>query len=380
MEFAMTLDERLSLRQELLDADHKFILDLPKVELHVHIEGTLTPELRWELAKRNNQTLKLERTGTVYHSLEQLRESYNLIQPRPGHRIDNAEESFTFFEAYYGGFEVLITEQDFYDLAMNYFERAAAMNVRYCEPFFDPQGHTRRGVAFQTIMDAFHKAQKEAEARLNLKSKWIMCFLRDMPVESARETYESVLAYKDMVIGIGLDSDENDRPPLMFEEIYNRARKEGFRITAHCDVGQKDTHRNIRQVASDLGSTGADRIDHGLNAAQDPELIRTIKERGIGMTTTPWGYLRHEPVDEIFPRIRTLFDAGIPLAIASDDPAYMEDCWILHDMLLVKKMCDFSDEEMVRLTKHTINMCWADETVKNEIRKELDEVLLNHSK
>ncbi|OBS28439.1 hypothetical protein FPOA_02377 [Fusarium poae] len=379
MEFAMSLDERLSLRQELLDAEHEFILDLPKVELHVHIEGTLTPELRWNLAKRNNQTLKLERTGTVYHSLEQLRESYNLIQPRPGHRIDNAEESFTFFEAYYGGFEVLVTEQDFYDLAMNYFERATAMNVRYCEPFFDPQGHTRRGVAFHTIMDGFHRAQKEAEARLNLKSKWIMCFLRDMSVQSAMETYESVLPYKDIVIGIGLDSDENDRPPLMFAEVYSRARKDGFRITAHCDVGQKDTHRNIRQVVSDLGSTGADRIDHGLNAAQEPELIRTIKERGIGMTITPWGYLRHEPVDEIFPRIRTLFDAGIPLAIASDDPAYMEDCWILHDMLLVKKMCQFSVEEMVRLARDSVDMCWADEAVKSAIRQELDAVLAKHS-
>ncbi|UZP35163.1 hypothetical protein NXS19_002979 [Fusarium pseudograminearum] len=365
MEFAMTLDERLSLRQELLDADNKFILDIPKVELHVHIEGTLTPELRWELAKRNNQTLKLERTGTVYRSLEQLRESYTIIQPRPGHRIDNTEESFTFFEAYYGGFEVLVTEQDFYDLAMNYFERAAAVNVRYCEPFFDPQGHTRRGVAFHTIMDGFRRAQKEAEARLNLKSKWIMCFLRDEP---------------DMVVGIGLDSDENDRPPLMFADVYNRARKDGFRITAHCDVGQKDTHQNIRQVASDLGSTGADRIDHGLNAAQDPELIRVIKERGIGMTITPWGYLRHEPVEEIFPRIRTLFNAGIPLSIGSDDPAYMEDCWILHDLLLVKKMCDFSDEDMVRLTSHSVDMCWADEKVKDEIRQELDEVLAKHSK
>ncbi|EKJ72952.1 hypothetical protein FPSE_06848 [Fusarium pseudograminearum CS3096] len=380
MEFAMTLDERLSLRQELLDADDKFILDIPKVELHVHIEGTLTPELRWELAKRNNQTLKLERTGTVYRSLEQLRESYTIIQPRPGHRIDNTEESFTFFEAYYGGFEVLVTEQDFYDLAMNYFERAAAMNVKYCEPFFDPQGHTRRGVAFHTIMNGFRRAQKEAEARLNLKSKWIMCFLRDESVKSAMETYESVLPYKDMVVGIGLDSDENDRPPLMFAEVYNRARKDGFRITAHCDVGQKDTHQNIRQVASDISSTGADRIDHGLNAAQDPELIRVIKERGIGMTITPWGYLRHEPVDEIFPRIRTLFDAGIPLSIGSDDPAYMEDCWILHDLLLVKKMCDFSDEDMVRLTSHSVDMCWADEKVKDEIRQELDEVLAKHSK
>jgi adenosine deaminase len=168
MEFAMTLQERLALRQELLDANDKFVFDLPKVELHVHIEGTLIPELRWKLAKRNNQTLKLERTGTVYHSLEQLKESYTIIQARPGHRIDNTEESFTFFEAYYGGFEVLVTEQDFYDLAMNYFEHAASMNVRYCEPFFDPQGHTRRGVSFETMMEGFRRAQEEAEKRLNV--------------------------------------------------------------------------------------------------------------------------------------------------------------------------------------------------------------------
>ncbi|KAM0288340.1 hypothetical protein ACHAO9_007244 [Fusarium lateritium] len=380
MEFAMSLKERLALRQELLDANDKFVLDLPKVELHVHIEGTLTPELRWKLAKRNNQTLKLERTGTVYHSLEQLKESYTIIEARPGHRIDNTEESFTFFEAYYGGFEVLVTEQDFYDLAMNYFEHAASMNVRYCEPFFDPQGHTRRDVSFETMMEGFRKAQEEAEKRLKIKSKWIMCFLRDMSAESAMEHYEAVLPYREMVVGIGLDSDENDRPPSMFAEVYNKARQAGFRITAHCDVGQKDTHQNIRQVASDLGEGGADRIDHGLNAAQDPELMSIIKGRGIGMTLTPWGYLRHEPVEEIFPRIRTLYDAGIPIAIASDDPAYMEDCWILHGMLLAKKMCGFSDDDMVVLTNHAISMCWAPETLKDEIRAELESVIAKHSK
>ncbi|KAM0347364.1 hypothetical protein ACHAPU_004884 [Fusarium lateritium] len=380
MEFAMSLEERLALRDQLLKADDKFVFDLPKVELHVHIEGTLTPELRWNLAKRNNQTLKLERTGTAYQNLKQLKDSYNIIQARPGHCIDNAEESFTFFEAYYGGFEVLVTEQDFCDLAMNYFEHAASVNVRYCEPFFDPQGHTRRGVSFETIMQGFRKAQEEAERRLNITSRWIMCFLRDMSPESAMEHYESVIPYRDMVVGIGLDSDENDRPPSMFAEVYSRARKDGFRITAHCDVGQKDTIRNIRQVASDLGDSGTDRIDHGLNAATDPNLVHTIKSRGIGMTLTPWGYLRHEPVDEIFPRIRTLYDAGIPIAIASDDPAYMEDCWILHGMLLVKKMCGFSDGDMVVLTRHSIDMCWAPDVLKDEIRAEVKEVLAKHSK
>lgn len=170
----MPLEERLALRQELLDANDQFVLDLPKVELHVHIEGTLTPELRWNLAQRNNQTLKLERTGTVYTSLEQLKASYNIIPAREGHSVDNAEETFTFFEAYYGGFEVLVTERDFYDLAMSYFEHAASMNVRYCEPFFDPQGHTRRGVSWDTMMGGFRAAQEEAEKRLGVSERLII--------------------------------------------------------------------------------------------------------------------------------------------------------------------------------------------------------------
>ncbi|RMJ09468.1 hypothetical protein CDV36_010914 [Fusarium kuroshium] len=378
MEHAMPLEERLALRQELLDANDKFVLDLPKVELHVHIEGTLTPELRWKLAQRNNQTLKLERTGTVYTSLEQLKASYNIIPAREGHSIDNAEETFTFFEAYYGGFEVLVTKQDFYDLAMNYFEHVASMNVRYCEPFFDPQGHTRRGVSWDTMMGGFRAAQEEAENRLGIKSKWIMCFLRDLSPESAMEHFQAVLPYQDMVIGIGLDSNEDNRPPSLFSEVFTLAKKAGFHLTAHCDVGQKDTHEHIRQVAANVGGSGAERIDHGLNAVQDQSLVNLIKEKGIGMTITPWGYLRHEPVDEIFPRIRALYDAGIPIAIASDDPAYMEDCWILHDMLLAKKMCGFSNQDMVTLTKHAIDMCWATEAWKKEIRDELEAVVAKH--
>jgi adenosine deaminase len=162
-ETALSIEARNELRQKLLNDFDPFISAIPKVELHVHIEGTLTPELRWKLAQRNGMTLKLERTGAIYTSCEQLKASYQLIQARPGHSFDDAEERFTFFEAYYGGFEVLRTEQDFYDLAMNYFEHAAAMNVRYCEPFFDPQGHTRRGVSWEIMMGGFKKAQIDAE-------------------------------------------------------------------------------------------------------------------------------------------------------------------------------------------------------------------------
>jgi adenosine deaminase len=378
MERAIPLPERLAIRQELIDADDKFMHDLPKVELHVHIEGTLTPELRWKLAQRNGQTLKLERTGAVYTDLEQLRASYNIIEPRPGHEIDNAEETFTFFEAYFGGFEVLVTEQDFYDLAMNYFEQAASMNVRYCEPFFDPQGHIQRGVSWETMMGGFRRAQEEAETSLGIKSKWIMCFLRDMSTESAMETYKAALLYKDMIVGIGLDSNEDDRPPSLFEDIFTLARQAGFRLTAHCDVGNKDTYKNIRQVVAEVGGSGADRLDHGLNAAVSEELIQLMKQKGIGMTSTPWGYLRHEPPDEIFPRIRTMYEAGIPIAIGSDDPAYMEDCWLLHSLLLTKKMCGFSNQDMANLTRSAIDMCWASEAVKGQIRDELEAVVAKY--
>jgi len=165
---AMSLDQRKQVRKDLLAQNDAFLAALPKVELHVHIEGTLTPELRWALAQRNNMTLKLERTGTIYTSLEQLKSSYEIVETRSDGAIDNEEEKFTFFEAYYGGFEVLKTERDFYDLAMGYFERVIEMGVRYCEPFFDPQGHTRRGVKWETMMGGFRRAKEVAERDLGV--------------------------------------------------------------------------------------------------------------------------------------------------------------------------------------------------------------------
>jgi adenosine deaminase len=171
---------REAIRRSIVEAHDPFVHNLPKAELHIHIEGTLTPELRWELACRNGMTLKLERTGKVYTSVDDVKAAYGVAEIRPGNTFDNEEEKFTFFEMYYGGFEVLKTKEDFYDLAMGYFRKAASMNVRYCEPFFDPQGHVRRGVTWQAMMDGFRAAQQQAEKELNVSSHsihFIYCFL-----------------------------------------------------------------------------------------------------------------------------------------------------------------------------------------------------------
>lgn len=164
----MPLAARLELRASLLEAPDPLIVALPKVELHIHIEGIISPELKWKFSQRNGQTLTHPGTGMVFSSLEELQDAHDPMKGRDGKEMDNSEETLTFFDAYYGGFEVLKTEQDYHDLAMHYFERAAATNVRYCEIFFDPQGHTRTGTAWETMMAGFRGAQERAARDLNV--------------------------------------------------------------------------------------------------------------------------------------------------------------------------------------------------------------------
>lgn len=207
---------------------------------------------------------------------------------------------------------------------------------------------------------------------MQIKSAWIMCFLRDLSPESAMQHYLAALPYRDMIVGIGLDSNEVDRPPVLFEGVFARARADGFRITAHCDVGKPYPLEHIHQTATSIGGTGADRIDHGLNAASSPELMEVIREKGIGMTVCPWSYIRHQPFDEVFERIRTLFDTGIKMAIASDDPAFMEDTWVSENLRVVQKFCKFTNEEMCKLVMDAVEMSWAPDGVKKEIVNEID--------
>jgi adenosine deaminase len=198
-----------------------------------------------------------------------------------------------------------------------------------------------------------------------------MCFLRDLSPESAMEHYKAALPYRDIIIGIGLDSNEEDRPPALFEEVFSLARHDGFKITMHCDVDSKNTHDHIRQAASVVAGQGLDRIDHGLNAADEQGLINLILKRDVGMTICPWSYLRHTTYAELGPKIRVLYDAGIKICINSDDPAYMEDCWILQNMLLAKHLCGFDDKDVVVLARNAVNISWAKPAVKENILQEI---------
>lgn len=200
-----------------------------------------------------------------------------------------------------------------------------------------------------------------------------MCFLRDMSPESAMSHYIDALPYRDMIVGIGLDSLETDRPPLLFEDVFQRAREDGFKITCHCDVGAKDSLRHIAQVIDQLGGTGADRIDHGLHAADDPSLLAKVKEKDLGMTICPWGYLCYSGETQILERIRIIHDAGIKIAIGSDDPAYMEDVWLNNSLHMLRELCHFTDDDFVALQRYAIDICWASADVKREILAELQE-------
>ncbi|PCG90208.1 Adenosine/adenine deaminase [Penicillium occitanis (nom. inval.)] len=365
IEDALPRKLRQKLREDLLAANDAFVRDIPKVELHVHIEGTLTPELRWKLAQRNGLKVKFGNNGPELHSMEELRYAMNSAEPK----TEDEEREF-FFASYYGAFDTLKTKRDYFELAMNYFEHVASMNVRYCEVFFDPQGHTSRGISWDVMMGGFKEAQMKAQSELNVRSSWIMCLLRDLSPEDAMDHYKAALPYRDMIAGIGLDSNEYQRPPLLFQEVFSLARRDGFRITMHCDVGQDNTHEHIRQVASEMGGNGADRIDHGLNAADRPELMDLILKRDIGMTICPWAYMRYQTYSELGPKMRLLFDAGIRITINSDDPAFMDDAWILHNWLLTKHF-GFTDEEIVTLARNAVTVSWASQSIKDEILREI---------
>ena len=272
---------------------------LPKCELHIHVEGSLEPELMFALARRNGITLP-------HLSVEALRQAYH---------FQNLQD---FLNLYYQGMSVLITEQDFYDLALAYLERAHANNVRHVEMFFDPQGHTSRGISFSTVIAGLSRAIDDAGRRLGVQASLIMCFLRDRNEEDAERTLDSALAFKDRIVGVGLDSAERGNPPSKFKHVFRRARDAGFFLTAH--AGEEGPPGYVWEALDVLGVA---RIDHGNHSVEDDSLMGRLARDQVPLTMCPLSNLRLRVVDDLAHHpLRRLMDRGIIVTVNSDDPAY----------------------------------------------------------
>jgi adenosine deaminase len=268
---------------------------MPKAELHIHIEGSLEPELIFELAQRNGVSL-------AYPTVEALREAYAFTDLQ------------SFLDIYYAGASVLLTEQDFYDMTAAYLVRAQADNVRHAEIFFDPQTHTARGVAFETVIKGIWRACQDSKVDASL----ILCFLRHLSEEEAIATLEEAIPYRDKFIGVGLDSSEVGHPPEKFARVFERARNLGLHLVAH--AGEEGPPAYIESA---LDVLNVERIDHGVRCLDDPELVRRLVREQMALTVCPLSNIKLRVFDVMGEHnLRRLLDAGLAATVNSDDPAY----------------------------------------------------------
>lgn len=277
----------------------QLLREMPKAELHIHIEGSLEPELIFQLAQRNQVTLP-------YESVDQLRAAYAFTNLQ------------SFLDIYYAGASVLLHEQDFYDMAWAYFERAAADHVVHAELFFDPQTHTERGVPMAAVIDGLHRACVDAKAKLGVSAQLILCFLRHLSEESALQTFQAALPFKDKFIGVGLDSSEVGHPPEKFKQVFALAQAHGLHLVAH--AGEEGPPAYIHSA---LDVLHVERIDHGVQAIHDPALMQRLAQQRTPLTVCPLSNLKlcvfKDLKDHNLPQ---LLKAGLCVTINSDDPAY----------------------------------------------------------
>ncbi len=326
----------------------QFIDGLPKAELHLHIEGTLEPEMVFALAERNG--IKLP-----YASIEALRAAY---------RFKDLQD---FLNLYYQAAQVLITERDFFDLTRAYLLRAAADGVRHAEIFFDPQTHTKRGVPLSAVVDGITAALTEAERKRGLTSRLILCFLRDLDAADAMATLEAALPFRRHIAGVGLDSAEAGNPPAKFADVFARARALGFKVVAH--AGEEGP---AAYVAAALDDLGAQRIDHGVRSIDDADLVARLARSQVPLTVCPLSnqYLKVTPDLARHP-LRELMAAGVLVTINSDDPAYFGG-YVNANYRAVQQAFDLSRAELAGLARASFAASWLDDKAKARRIAEVD--------
>ena len=324
---------------------------LPKCELHIHIEGSLEPEMMFALARRNGVRL-------AYDSVEALRQAY---------RFGNLQD---FLDIYYQGMSVLVTEQDFYDLATAYLQRAHADNVRHVEMFFDPQGHTARGVAFATVIGGLHRAIADAGRELGIQASLIMCFLRHLDEADAERTLDLALAFRDKIVGVGLDSSETGNPPSKFKHVFARARDAGLFLTAH--AGEEGPPSYVWEA---LDLLGVGRVDHGNRSLDDDALVGRLARERMALTVCPLSNLRLRVIDDLKHHpLRRMMDKGLVVTVNSDDPAYFGG-YVNENYRAVSDALQLGRDEVIAIVRNGFEASLMARPEKDRALAEVDRVL-----
>ena len=328
----------------------ELIRALPKAELHVHIEGTFEPELMFAIAQRNQIQIP-------YKSVEEVKQAYNF------HNLQS------FLDIYYAGANVLVHEQDFYDLAWAYFEKCAEDRVVHTEMFFDPQTHTDRGVAFSTVINGLKRACTDAKAKFGISSQLIMCFLRHLSEEAAFETLEQALPFKQDIIAVGLDSSEVGHPPAKFERVFAKAREEGFLIVAH--AGEEGPAEYVWEA---LDLLKVNRIDHGVRSEEDEQLmVRLIKEK-MPLTVCPLSNLKLCVVKDMKDHnIRRLLQKDVHVTVNSDDPSYFGG-YMNDNFFAIQQALDLTNDELKKLAINSFEASFISDEEKQKWIAEIKKI------
>lgn len=330
------------------------IARMPKAELHLHIEGSLEPELAFALAQRNRVTL-------AYPNVAALRAAYDFADLQ------------SFLDLYYAGASVLLTEQDFYDLTWAYLERAHADAVAHTEIFFDPQTHTARGVPFDLVIQGIHRALVDADARLGISSRLIMCFLRHLSEDDAQSTVDAALPFRHLITGVGLDSSERGHPPRKFVRVFTRCRGLGWRVVAH--AGEEGPAAYVTEA---LDLLHAERIDHGVRSTDDPMLMARLARERIPLTVCPLSNVKLR----VFPNmaahnLKSLLDAGLCVTVNADDPSYFGG-YVNDNFVAVQRALGLTREHLYRLARNSFDAAFIDAAHKARLIARLDEYWWTH--
>ncbi len=326
----------------------EFIENLPKAELHLHIEGSFEPELMFEIAQRNQVNIP-------FNSVEEIKAAY---------AFDCLQD---FLDIYYQGANVLQKEEDFYDLTYSYLKKCANQNVRHTEIMFDPQTHTDRGISFETVITGISKAITDAKENLNVSALLILSYLRHLSEEEAFKTLEQSLPFKHLITAVGLDSSEKGNPPSKFKNVFEASVKEGYIPLAH--AGEEG---NADYIWEAIDILGIKRIDHGNNSLQDPKLISEIIKRDIALTVCPLSNTALQVVDTLKNHpLKKMMELGLKVTVNSDDPAYFGG-QINQNFIEIQEALNLSKKELYELAKNSFQYSLLENNLKNDYLSELE--------